>query len=159
MLQNSAGPEPSKLNSTPIPPAPPALAAHVTVKVEPDNEDKRGIRTWSYKLFNDEPSGSPQHITSFVLEVAAPVTVTGTPAGWSVVTDGESNVLWYCSEQQPPYSNDIAPGTSLAGFEIQTSEHKSRHAPFGLMAWDHKANHAGGVTLDSVRSPGRKTKD
>jgi hypothetical protein len=156
MLRNSAVPESLNLNPTAVPPA---LAAHVKVKVEPDDENKRGIRTWSYRLFNDEPSDSPQFITSFVLEVAAPVTVTGTPEGWTVVTDGESNVLWYCVEQQPPYSNDIAPGTSLAGFQIQTSEHKSKHAPFGLAAWNHNANHAGAVVLDSVRSPSRKAKD
>ena len=140
-------------------PPPPELAARVKVKVEPADENKEGLRTWSYTIFNDEPPNSPHFINSFVLDVAAPITVTGTPPGWAVFTDGNSNVLWYSVEQQPPHSNDVAPGAFLGGFEIQTREKRSKHAGVGISSWNRSANQAGAVALNSVRTPSEKIND
>lgn len=140
-------------------PPPPELAAHVKIKVEPADEKKEGVRIWSYTLYNDEPANSPHFINSFILDVAAPITVTGTPSGWAVLTDGNSNVLWYSLEQQPPNSNDIAPGAFLGGFEIQTREKRSKHAAVGIAAWNRSANKAGAVVLNSIRTPSQSVRD
>src|SRR5688500_15366663 len=142
MARNSAAAHALR-NSLRGQPPPPELAAHVKVKVEPVDEKKEGVLTWSYTLHNDEPPDSPHFINSFVLDVAAPITVTGTPPGWAVLTDGNSNVLWYSVEQQPPNSNDIPPGSFLGGFEIQTHEKRSRHAGAGIASWNRSANQAG----------------
>src|SRR5688572_4615212 len=83
------------------------LSSHVDVSSGPP--------TWSYTVFNDEPAGSEDHIKFFALDVQAPITVTGTPAGWNFDTDGMTFVLWFNEDPAPPYPNDIAPGTSLGG--------------------------------------------
>jgi hypothetical protein len=113
-----------------------------------------GPPSWSYTLFNDEPAESPQFIKFFQLDVGAPFTVTGTPAGWGFDTDGSSYVLWFNTDEQLPYPNDVAPGASLGGFEIESAAPDSVSSPFGLVAWDHDTDQAGLVTLGEVLAPG-----
>lgn len=129
------------------------LAAQVEVAV-------RG-RTWSYVLRNNEPAGSPHFVKVFQLDVAAPFTVTGTPPGWDFQTDNRSFVLWFNTDEQLPHPNDVAPGASRDGFQIQTTRSarfwsKGSHetaSPYGLTAWDHDADAASRVMFGTTLAP------
>jgi hypothetical protein len=120
------------------------LNARVDVAVAP------GV--WSYQLFNDEASDSPQFINSFSLDVVAPVIVTGRPRGWADRTDNASYVLYSATDQQ----HRIAPGASLGGFEIQSSSGSSESTGFSVTAWNHQTDQAGLVVLGAVLSPSRR---
>jgi len=123
------------------------LNAHVEVSAKPNKI--------SYVLFNDEPRDSPQHINTFSLDIVAPVVITGTPKGWEVETDNKSYVLWYSAGPQLPDSNNVAPGKSLGGFEIQSSKKTSESTGFSVTAWNHQTNDSGRALLGSVLSPAR----
>lgn len=123
------------------------LSAHVEVSAKPNKI--------SYVLFNDEPHDSPQQINTFSLDVVAPVVVTGTPKGWEVETDNKSYVLWYSAGSQLPDRNNIAPGKSLGGFEIQYPSKGTESTGFSLTAWNHQTNDSGLGVLGSVLSPAR----
>jgi len=123
------------------------LAANVTVVPGP--------AVWSYTVTNDEAAGSPQFINAFSLDVAAPVSVVGTPPGWSVITDNASVVLWYSSDTAAPYPHQIAPGQSLSGFQLQGTSPASESTGFALTAWNQTTNTAGSVLLSAVLSPSR----
>jgi hypothetical protein len=132
---------------SPVEPSIRLLKAHVNVA------PASGI--WSYTLFNDEAPESSQFINAFSLDVVAPVTVIGTPSGWDFQTDNASFVLWFATEQQPPYTQHIAPGASLGGFSIQSARSSSEATGYSLTAWDHQNDQAGLVTFDAVYSPAR----
>jgi hypothetical protein len=123
------------------------LKAHVQVSTQP------GV--WSYTLFNDEPLDSPLFIATFSLGIVAPVSVIGTPDGWSFLTDNATSVLWYATDAALPYPHHIAPGTSLAGFTIQSARTASEATGFVLTGWDHQANQAKLSRPGSVLSPSR----
>ena len=123
------------------------LNAHVEVSAKPNKT--------SYMLFNDEQLDSPQHINTFSLDVVAPIVVTGTPKGWEVETDNRSYVLWYSAGSQLPDPNNVAPGKSLGGFEIQNPAKGSESTGFSLTAWNHQTNDSGLAVLGSVLSPAR----
>lgn len=123
------------------------LNAHVEMSAQPNK--------FSYVLFNDEPRDSPQYINTFSLDVVAPIVVTGTPKGWEVETDNNSYVLWYTAAPQLPDPNNIAPGKSLGGFEIQSSNRTSESTGFSVTAWNHQTNDSGRALLGSVLSPAR----
>jgi hypothetical protein len=130
---------------------PPVSFLNAQINVE------EGSGVWSYKILNDEVGDSPNFINAFTLDVVAPVTVTGTPAGWKPNTDGASFVLWYAEDTQPPYPHQIAPGTFLSGFAIQSGKKSSEPTGFAVTAWNHRTNKAGLVKLGAVLSPSRTT--
>ena len=123
------------------------LKAHVQVATQP------GV--WSYTVFNDEPLDSPLFIATFALGIVAPVSVIGTPDGWSFLTDNATSVLWYATDAALPYPHHIAPGTSLAGFAIQSSRTASEATGSVVTGWDHQANQAKLSRPGSVLSPSR----
>lgn len=110
---------------------------------------------WSYTLFNDESPGSQQFVNAFALDIVAPVTITGTPVGWEVITDNASFVLWFAADQALPYPHHIAPGASLGGFAIQSSRINSEATGFSITAWEHQNDEAGLVAMDAIHSPSR----
>lgn len=118
----------------PGPAAVPALKARVQTSLAPNY--------WNYTLFNDEPAGSNRFISSFSLSIAAPVTVTGTPSGWAVETDGRSYVLWYADEYLLPYPHHIAPGASLGGFQLMSARTRSEATASLLASWNHASDDA-----------------
>jgi hypothetical protein len=110
---------------------------------------------WAYTLFNDELADSPQHINAFSMDVVAPVTVTGTPAGWQFLTDNVSYVAWYAEDLTLPYPHHVAPGSSLGGFQIQSARANSESIGFAITAWNHDTDQAGLVQLSATLSPSR----
>lgn len=110
---------------------------------------------WSYTLTNNESAGSPQRIATLSLTVNAPVTVTGTPAGWEADADGMTYVTWVASDLLPPYPNHVAPGASLSGFQLMSPRTSSESTGASLVAWNHAADDAGKVAADYTLTPSR----
>jgi hypothetical protein len=121
------------------------LASHVTVTTGPP--------TWSYTIFNDEPTGSPNYLSSFTLSVDAPISVTGTPDGWTYSTDSATYVYWYNQDTSLPYPHDVAPGASLDGFGIESSDATSADALYTITSWDHNADAPGPGVMASTLAP------
>lgn len=121
--------------------ATPRLRSHVNVVLN--------NATWSYTVFNDEPLGSSLYIAAFHLDIAAPTTVTGSPAGWQSQSDLMTYAGWIAEDAH------IAPQQSLAGFEIQSPTALSESTSYSLISWDHARDAAGPVGLDTVLSPSR----
>jgi hypothetical protein len=107
---------------------------------------------WLYTIFNDEPIGSPNYLTSLNVLVDAPIVVTGTPDGWNVITDDVSFVFWFSADLALPYPHDVAPGASLAGFTIASSAAVSISSTATVFAWDHAAD-APGASSDPLSVP------
>jgi len=125
----------------PAPYATPRLRSHVNVLLN--------NATWTYTIFNDEPLGSSLYIAAFHLDIVAPTTVTGTPHGWQSESDLMTYVGWISGDAH------VAPQQALGGFEIQSPTGRSESTSYSLISWDHAANNAGPVGLDSVLSPSR----
>jgi hypothetical protein len=123
------------------------LRARIQATVQP--------AVWNYTLFNDEPAGSPHYLAALSMTVAAPVTVTGTPAGWVADTDNMTYVGWFTVDAQLPYPNHVAPGASLGGFQIQSPTTLSESTSCVINAWRHDTDAAGLVAADFVATPGR----
>ncbi|HEX8614778.1 MAG TPA: hypothetical protein VF800_26140 [Telluria sp.] len=128
-------------------PALPSLKARVEAS-------QRG-NYWNYTLTNDEAGASRRSIATFSLGIAAPVAVTGIPAGWAVETDGRTFVLWYAADDAPPYPRQVAPGASLGGFQLMSTRTRSEASAAALTAWDHASDDAGPVVSDYVLTPYR----
>lgn len=118
-----------------------------TVTVSP------GPSTWSYTLFNNDPLSSPDFISSFSLSVNAPITVTGTPTGWDFSTDHATFIFWFNADPEFPYPNDVAPGSSLAGFALISSATSSQLLTYGLAGWDHSLDEPGPTVAGTVLAP------
>ncbi len=112
---------------------------------------------WSYTVFDDEPSGSPNYVTSFNVLLDAAIVVTGTPQGWDVITDDLSYVFWYSADLALPYPDDIAPGNFLDGFSIASTAVVSILSDGTVAAWDHIADAPGPSTDLSVLAPSAET--
>jgi len=110
---------------------------------------------WNYTLSNDETAASGLHVATLALSVAAPVTVTGTPPGWTVETDNMTYVLWRADDYLPPYPRQIAPGQSLGGFQLMSARTRSEATPAVLTAWNHALDDAGPVLADYALTPYR----
>lgn len=121
------------------------LSAHVDVVTSP-------LR-WTYTVVNDEMSGSPNFVTTFLLAVDAPISVSGTPTGWDFNTDGLSYVFWFNTDLALPYPNDIAPGGFLSGFAITSSVSTSAAERVDLSAWDHVLDEPGPTLTSAVLAP------
>jgi len=133
----------------PAPAAPLAtlLEAHVNVSI--------AAGLWSYTVVNDEAAGSPNFISALHLDIVAPISATGAPAGWQVITDNASYVLWYASDQQAPYTSQIAPGAQLTGFAMQSARTTAESRGFAIASWNHQTSQAGLVTMGAVAVPSR----
>ncbi len=108
---------------------------------------------WSYTLSNNEPTNSPNFISSFILTVNAPITTVGTPPGWDFVTDNSTYVYWFNTDVSLPYPHDIAPGTSLAGFSFSSTAPSSQPLSADVSAWDHIADGPGPTVINPVLAP------
>ena len=106
-----------------------------------------------YTLFNDEVVGSSNYIALFQILVNAPITVTGTPNGWSFDTDGSTFVSWFNTDTELPYPNDIAPTSSLGGFQISSTTDTSELQPYSVLSWDHTADSSGPSVTGGVIAP------
>lgn len=114
-----------------------------------------GNAVWNYSIVNEEAGGSHQHVASFSLQVAAPVAVTGTSPGWRAETDNATYVLWVSNDFAPPYMTHVAPGQTLAGFQLTCPRPSSEAGPYSLGAWDHAADDAGLLMSDYTSTPRR----
>jgi hypothetical protein len=112
-----------------------------------------GSDSWSYAISNDEAVGSTLYIASFSLDVVAPVSITGTPAGWIGKTDNISYVGWYANDGGQPYSHQVAPAATLSGFKIASSTALSQSTAYIVTSWDHEADTSGLVFSDYISSP------
>jgi hypothetical protein len=124
---------------------PQQLASHV--------ELTSGTGQWSYTLFNDEPSGSSNYISSFTLDVNAPISSIQAPVGWTYSTDMATFIFWSNADLALPYPHDIAPGGFLGDFVLQSSAPLSLPSDFTLLAWDHNQDAPGNSLSDSVLAP------
>lgn len=131
----------------------------VTVPAEPSLSARVEVSTstnyWNYRLINVEPTGSKQFLASLALTVFAPVTVTGTPAGWQVETDNASYVLWTAADFVLPYPNQVAPSAALGGFQLMSPRLGSEATAFSLAAWNHATDDAGLNLGDYTLTPNR----
>lgn len=133
----------------------PALSPPAVLTLKARLESAMTTNFWNYMLFNDEAAGSNQYIATLSLAVAAPITVTGTPDGWSVETDGMTYVLWYAADLELPYLNQIPPGHSLGGFQLTSPQTRSEASASSIAAWDHSTDTAGLVLADYAITPYR----
>lgn len=109
--------------------------------------------SWSYSIVNNESAGSDLFIASFSLDVTAPVNIVASPIGWVGVTDNTSYVAWYANDPGPPYPNQIAPGSSVSGFQIESAVALSQSTAYILTAWNHSLDAAGLTFSDYISSP------
>lgn len=134
-----------------IPPAAnrevPQLNARVETSTAPN--------VWNYTLSNNETPGRDQYIATFSLAIAAPVTITGTPPGWAVETDGLTFVLWYADDLVMPYPHQVAPGQTLGGFQLSSPRLQSEASACTLVAWNHTTDAGDLITGDYAITPYR----
>lgn len=123
-----------------------ALDVHVAVVQTGTN--------FSYTLYNDEPTNSSSHLNAFHLVANAPFEVASTPPGWDFATDSFSYVDWFASTNcGPPYTNHIAPASSLEGFAVRSKISMSESLSYALTSWDHKTTNTGPGFVGSVQAP------
>lgn len=108
---------------------------------------------FNYVLRNNEPTNSKQSINTFNLTVSAPITVTNSPPGWDFITDNRTYVDWFNTDSELPLLHDIAPGSSLSGFTIESAIETTDTLPYGLTFWDHGNNAPGIGTQGMVKAP------
>ena len=108
---------------------------------------------WSYTLFNDELAGSPNYASFFDMTVNAPFNVVSSPAGWTYQTDNSTYVLWSNTDAALPYPHDVAPGTSLGGFEISSTVTTSANLSVTIYSWDHSQDAPGPVADGTALVP------
>lgn len=129
------------------PPRPQLLRARVASAVCTD--------FWNYELVNEEDAGSGLDIVGFTLSLAAPITVTGIPLGWTMETDSVSFVRWSVLQQDQGVPGRIGPGRSQSGFQLMSPHTRSEATLSTLDAWNHAANRAGPALLDYAVVPYR----
>lgn len=109
--------------------------------------------TWTYTLINNEAANSPNFIGGFTLSVDAPITSIGAPDGWNYQSDNLSYVYWFNTDTALPYLHDVAPGSSLGGFTIQSEINTSYSLSETLDAWDHTQDALGPSVAGNVIAP------
>ncbi|WP_157201483.1 hypothetical protein [Massilia sp. Root418] len=110
---------------------------------------------WNYELVNEQETGSGLDIVGFTLSLAAPVTVTGIPLGWTMETDAVSFVRWSLLPQEQGAAGRIGPGRSLSGFQLMSPHTRSEATLSTLAVWDRTAGRAGAAVLDYAVVPYR----
>ena len=113
-------------------------------------ESQPNPSTWAYTLSNES---SPYFLYGFLLPLAAPIQAIGTPDGWNSQTDGYTYVYWWSTDTVPPYTHDIAPGTSLAGFFVSAPSSLSELSTSTLFTWDNAADQPGPPSYPDVDTP------
>ena len=108
---------------------------------------------FQYLVVNTSAATSPHKIAALALDIVRPCTVTGTPPGWRVDTDGSTYVLW----SAPPEvsSAQIGGGASLRGFEITSNTSAFEGNAFVLSTWDFSASAPGPMLSDMIITPAR----
>lgn len=109
--------------------------------------------TYSYTLFNDEPASSSAFLSLFTIQCNAPFVVTGSPTGWTAETDGFSYVTWANEDPEFPFPNEIAPGTSRAGFAILRLAGSPANHEYQAFTWDHATNTQGPDAAGTLSTP------
>jgi hypothetical protein len=108
---------------------------------------------FAYVVFNDESVGSQYCLDAFHLDINGPVASISTPQGWSFETDNFTYIDWLCTSSSLPYTNGIMPGTSLAGFGIQSLAGTSETNTYAISAWDNVATNSGPTILGFIAVP------
>jgi hypothetical protein len=108
---------------------------------------------FSYTLFNNEPATSTYYANILSLNIHAPITVIGSPTGWDYSTDNATFIFWFNTDPELPYPHDVAPGTSLSGFVIQSTVSTSSLQFDTITSWDHAADVGGPAFQGSVLAP------
>ena len=121
------------------------LSAHVAVSASSTN--------FTYTIFNDQPQGSTLSLSSFYLELDAPIQSILSPPGWKYYTDGVSYVAWMCANGTPPFTNDIPPGASLGGFVVRSPVLTTNSFNCDIVSSDTAATKAGPVFSGSIAAP------
>ena len=109
--------------------------------------------TFTYTVFNDESISSSLYATTFSLTTNAPFTVISSPAGWAYETDNVSQIDWYNTDPSLPYPHDVAPGSSLSGFVIQSDITTTQLLGDGVTSWDHSSDSGGSTYTGYVIAP------
>jgi hypothetical protein len=127
-----------------------ALQAHVTV----DNI----TTSFTYTVFNDEPTSSNSYLDAFHLVVNAPFDVVSSPDGWTFLTDNLTYIDWFNTNTNVPHTNDIAPASFKGGFVIRS--HLPPDLPsgsdslmFALSSWDYATTNSGPTAIGSAVAP------
>jgi hypothetical protein len=120
------------------------LVTHVAVNQSGTN--------FTYTVFNDESSGSPNHISVFHLNVNAPITITGTPPGWDFTTDYATFVGWFNTDIEHPYPDDIPPQGSTI-FTISSNVTTTELVRYTVGSWNHATDFGGPSYRSLILSP------
>jgi hypothetical protein len=129
------------------------LQAQSSLAVQGHIEFVQTGTNFTYTVFNDEVAGSPLFLDAFHLQVRAPFDVVSSPAGWVFETDGFTYIDWMCTNEVPPYPQDIAPGGSLAGFALRSKVTGTETNSFALTTWNHGGDTSGPVFLGKILGP------
>ncbi len=125
------------------------LAAHLQVVVDPNTG------TWNYTIFNDETAGSPLYVAAVSIDMLRPFVVANVPAGWAADSDNATYVLFYATDTALPYPNQVAPGASEGGFQIQptTPTSTSEGRAYTITSWNHTTDQADLVNMGTTFVP------
>jgi hypothetical protein len=107
---------------------------------------------WTYTLFNDEPNNSPNYIAVLALALQTNIFNITAPAGWDHTSDNSTFIQWFNTDNQLPYTNDIAPGASLGGFGFESTTTTSALVRADVGSWDH-VNDLPGPPSTDVMAP------
>jgi hypothetical protein len=128
-----------------VPRLSPALPAHVVLNQTGTN--------FSYTLFNDAPASSQEYLNVFHLNPTGPFQVGPTPLGWSFVTDYLSYIDWFCVNPLSANPNDVAPGSSLAGFSITSLTDTTISSTYALTSWYRGLTNNGSLAEGAISAP------
>jgi hypothetical protein len=108
---------------------------------------------FAYTVFNDEPAQSALLLSAFHVTANAPFNVVASPPGWTFRTDNFTYVDWLAMDSPPPFTNNIPPGSSLAGFVLQSQSPVSEPLSYSLVSWDTSTNLGGPSIQGSIAAP------
>jgi hypothetical protein len=108
---------------------------------------------FDYTVLNQEPLGSANYVSAFSLQVNAPIVSIAAPVGWDFITDNSSFVTWFNTDVSLPYVHDVAPGSSLSGFDLQSSVTTSDILSFVVTSWDHSLDQLGPASDGTILAP------
>jgi hypothetical protein len=106
---------------------------------------------WSYTITNNTTDPN-LWFTDVTLIITAPVADITSPTNWLVDTDYTTYIEWFNGDADPPYPDDIAPGSSLSGFSFTSVGSPGQHL-YGLISWDHNLDEPGPSLAGTVIAP------